>query len=66
VLEKGFVHIDGAEAYGTEEKMGQAIKDSGLARDKVFVTSKVQDTIADIPKAIDQTLKKLDLDCVDL
>ncbi|KAL3445895.1 putative ketoreductase [Aspergillus insuetus] len=65
-LNRGFLHIDCAESYGTEQEVGQAIKDSGLPREKIFVTSKVQDTINDIPRPIDQTLKSLDLDYVDL
>src|SRR6202047_5630200 len=39
-LELGYRHIDTAQAYGNEESVGRALRDSGLAREQVFITTK--------------------------
>ncbi|KAK5056647.1 hypothetical protein LTR84_012179 [Exophiala bonariae] len=65
-IKTGYTHLDGAEVYNTEEELGDAIKQSGVSRDKLFVTTKVITNIQDIPGAIDTSLKKLGLDHVDL
>jgi diketogulonate reductase-like aldo/keto reductase len=65
-IKHGFRHIDGAEAYGTEEEIGVAIKESGVPRDQLFVTTKVLDGLNDIPTAVKASLAKLQLDSVDL
>ena len=65
-IKLGFNHIDCADCYGTEEEVGLAIKESGLPREKLFVTTKMLDNVSDIPSAIDSSLAKLQMDCVDL
>lgn len=65
-IKLGYYHLDGAEVYNTERELGIAIKESGVARDKLFVTTKVITNIKDIPNAINASLKKLQLDHVDL
>src|SRR5215207_3440094 len=43
-LEAGYRHIDTAEMYGNEREVGEAIRQSGLARGDVFVTSKLNNS----------------------
>lgn len=40
-LKAGYRHIDGAAAYFNEEEVGRAMKDSGLPREEIFLTSKL-------------------------
>lgn len=68
-LEIGYRHIDTAEMYGNEKQVAQGIRDAGLDRAEVFVTSKLNNGFHkpdDARRAFDQTLKALDSDYVDL
>jgi len=68
-LKLGYRHIDTAVAYFNEGEVGQAIKDSGIPRDQIWVTSKLwlQDFGYDAAtKAIDTSLAKLGLAYMDL
>jgi 2,5-diketo-D-gluconate reductase A len=68
-LEVGYRHIDTAEMYGNEKEVGQAVAASGVARDEVFVTSKLNNGYHahdDALAAFDGTLEALAFDYVDL
>ncbi|MEU2630132.1 aldo/keto reductase [Kitasatospora sp. NPDC007106] len=69
-LEAGYRLLDTAAAYGNEEAVGHAIKNSGIPREDLFVTTKlwVQDTPAqdNTRRALETSLAKLGLDHVDL
>lgn len=68
-LDAGYRLIDTASSYGNEEAVGRAIKQSGITRSDIFVTTKlwVQDTGYEATKrAINESLKKLQLDYLDL
>jgi 2,5-diketo-D-gluconate reductase A len=68
-LEVGYRHIDTAQMYQNEEGVGAAIAASGLARDEVYVTSKLNNGYHrpdDARRAFDETLGRLRLDQIDL
>ncbi|BBZ71713.1 aldo/keto reductase [Mycobacterium paraseoulense] len=68
-LEIGYRHIDTAEMYGNEKQVAQGIRDAGLDRAEVFVTSKLNNGFHkpdDARRAFDRTLRALDSDYVDL
>ncbi|MER5385144.1 aldo/keto reductase [Streptomyces sp. NPDC002688] len=69
-LAAGYRLLDTAAAYGNEEAVGRAIKGSGIAREDLFVTTKlwVQDAPAEenTRRAFDDSLRKLGLDHLDL
>jgi diketogulonate reductase-like aldo/keto reductase len=62
----GYHHLDGAELYSNETELGIAIKRSSVKREDLFVTTKVTNGIKNISSAIDASLKRLQLDYVDL
>jgi 2,5-diketo-D-gluconate reductase A len=68
-LEVGYRHIDTAEMYGNEEGVGQAVRASGIPREELFVTSKLNNGFhapEDALAAFEVTLGTLDIDYVDL
>ena len=68
-LEVGYRHIDTAAAYFNETEVGKAVRDSGIPREEIFITSKLwlQDHgYAAAKKALETTLSNLDMDYVDL
>lgn len=68
-LKVGYRHIDTAAAYFNEAEVGKAVRDSGIPREKIFVTSKLwlQDYGYEAAKkGIDTSLSKLGLDYIDL
>jgi 2,5-diketo-D-gluconate reductase A len=68
-LEVGYRHIDTAEMYGNEKQVGEAVRASGIDRDDIFVTSKLNNSFHGYDEALnafDQTLKDLAFDYLDL
>lgn len=66
-LKAGYRHIDGAAIYGNENQVGDAIKDSGIPRNEIYLTTKLWNTQQRHPQeALDQSLERLGLDYVDL
>ncbi len=66
-LEVGYRHFDTATIYGNEPEVGRAIRDSGVARDAVFVTTKMPPQHADRPRrTLQESLGALGFDAVDL
>ena len=65
-LELGYRHIDTAQAYGNEKSVGEALRQSGLPRDELFVTTKFNPRASDPAAAAQESLERLGLDYVDL
>lgn len=68
-LELGYRHIDTAAIYGNEADVGKAIRDSNIDINDIFVTTKVWNSdqgYESTLKALDVSLEKLGLECVDL
>ena len=65
-LELGYRHIDTAQAYGNEESVGQALRESGVPREEVFLTTKFYPGGRNPAGAAEQSLRRLGVDQVDL
>jgi diketogulonate reductase-like aldo/keto reductase len=65
-LELGYRHIDTAQAYGNEASVGRALRESGLARDEVFITTKFHPRSRDPLREIAFSVEQLGVDYVDL
>jgi diketogulonate reductase-like aldo/keto reductase len=65
-LELGYRHIDTAQAYGNEESVGKALRDSGVAREEVFVATKFYPGSKDPDQEVERSLDRLGLEHVDL
>ena len=68
-IEIGYRHIDTAQGYGNERGVGEGVRTSGIARDQLFVTTKVQadfKTHAEAARSIDGSLEAAGLDYYDL
>ena len=68
-LAAGYTHIDTAAIYGNEKSVGKAIKDSGIDRNSLFITTKLWNTERGYDKTIaafEQSLSDLQLDYLDL
>ncbi len=65
-LELGYRHIDTAQAYGNESSVGQALRESGVARDEVFITTKFHPGRRDPLREAAYSIEQLDVDYVDL
>jgi diketogulonate reductase-like aldo/keto reductase len=65
-LDLGYRHIDTAQAYGNEESVGRALRDSGVPRGEVFITTKFNPGRKDPVAEAEQSLRRLGIDQVDL
>ncbi len=68
-LNVGYRHIDTARAYRNEESVGKVVRESGIARDEIFVTTKLWNS--DVREgrtraAFEESLKRLNMDYIDL
>ena len=68
-LEAGYRHVDTAQGYGNEASVGRAVKDSGVPREEIFLTSKLVNSVRGYEEtlaAVSESLKKLGTDYADL
>jgi diketogulonate reductase-like aldo/keto reductase len=68
-LKQGYTHIDTAQGYANEAAVGDGLAASGVARDKVFITTKVQPQYlgdGDLQRSVSESLRKLRVRQIDL
>jgi 2,5-diketo-D-gluconate reductase A len=65
-LELGYRHIDTAQAYGNEQSVGQGLRESGVRRDEVFITTKFYPADGDPVAEAERSLERLGVDYLDL
>ena len=65
-LDLGYRHIDTAQAYANEESVGRALRESGVPREEVFITTKFFPGYTDPEAEAEQSLRRLGVDQVDL
>lgn len=68
-ISQGYRHIDTAQMYGNEAEVGRGIRDGGIAREQLFITTKVLTENfgrRDFIPSVEESLRKLKLDYVDL
>jgi len=68
-IKQGYRHIDTAQGYGNEKGVGDGIRSSGIPREEIFLTSKIEADIKDYEgaaKSIEASLQKLDMAYIDM
>ena len=65
-LDLGYRHIDTAQIYGNEQSVGRALREAGVPREEVFVTTKFWPGYTDPVAELEQSLRRLGVDQVDL
>jgi diketogulonate reductase-like aldo/keto reductase len=65
-LELGYRHIDTAQAYGNEASVGRALRDSGVPREDVFITTKFHPARKDAEEEAKRSLERLGVEQIDL
>jgi diketogulonate reductase-like aldo/keto reductase len=65
-LDLGYRHVDTAQAYGNESSVGRALRESGISRDEVFITTKFHPGRRDPLREAALSIERLGVDYVDL
>jgi len=65
-LELGYRHIDTAQAYGNEQSVGRALRESGVPREQVFITTKFYPGNKDAHAEAERSLERLGVEHIDL